>query len=508
MKKFKILPLVLISLLCLGLLPSAALAADEPDIGAAAAMLVDADTGEVYYELNADRRVQPASTTKIVTAMLTLEAVARGDIALSDNVTAYDDCQAGMDELSSHADPAIEPGEVMTVESLLYCAMLASANEACNILGEYVAGSIGDFVALMNARVAELGCTGTHFANTNGLEDEDHYTTASDFAIIAREALKSAQFQQICGAATYTVPGTNLHDERRLANTNLLLDPESEFYFEYAYGIKTGFFTTAGYCLVSAAEKDDMDVICVLMGGAEPGDQFRDSVTLYDWLFDHYESRQILSSTTALITVPVVLGTSDSTGVRAENSISAVLPVDYDMSNVKLQAVLYHEAEHRELDAPVNAGEVLGEVTVVEVDEYGNVVRTFGTSPLVATSTVEMSRIEYLRTQVTELFQNPVVRRIITVLIILLAVYLLLVLFYYIQRVRHLRSLRRAKRERALRQAEYEAEWLDIPGERDEDEAEGVYLGRGRGPSLRESEPADEPQPELDDDYFDSFFRD
>lgn len=476
MKKFKILSVLLILLLCSALLPVSALAADAPDVTANAAIVVNAETGEVYYGKNETATVQPASTTKMVTALLVAEAVDRGDIALSDVVTASENCQYNLDSDSTNAGPTIEPGEEMTVEDLLYCAMLVSANEACNILAEHVSGSVSAFVDAMNARAAELGCTGTHFANANGLEESGHYTTAADFAVLARAALENATVLRICGTVSYTVPATNMADARELKNTNSLINPDSSYYSEYAYGVKTGYFTNAGYCLVSAADKDGIDVICVVMGAAEPGDNFADSLALYSWMFENFEARPLLSTTATLMPVAVALGTEETTGVRADTVVTAILPRDYDTSHIQLQAVLYHERDDEELVAPVNAGQVLGEVTVVEVDDSNRVVRTFGTSLLVATSTVDMSRMEYLRTQVKELFRTPVVRQILTILIILLAVYILLVLFYAVQRIRHLQSVRQAKRDRAERRVDEEAAWLRFPEEDEEDDIRIDYF--------------------------------
>jgi D-alanyl-D-alanine carboxypeptidase (penicillin-binding protein 5/6) len=495
MKKFKILPIVLTILIMMALLPVSALAVDDPAIGASAAVLMDASTGEVYYSKNADKTMAPASTTKMMTALLVVEAIERGDIGVNDVVTAYDDCQYNLDSDSSNANPAIEPGETMTVEQLLYCAMLASANEACNILGEYVAGSISGFVSQMNSRAQELGCQNTNFTNTNGLEDSNHYTTAYDFALIAQEAVQHQLFVQVCGTLNYTVASTNKNDARSLTNTNSLLNPDSSYYYEYAYGIKTGYFSSAGYCLVSAATYDNMDVICVVLGGQESGDQFADSLTLYDWMFDNFSHRQILGSTETIYTVDVALGTADSTGLRAENAIYVTLPKDYDAS-INYQVTLYHAVEGRTLEAPVNAGDVLGEVTVIDSD--GTV---YGTSYLVATNSVDISRVEYLKTQVKELFQTPVVRRIITLLIVLLAVYVLLVFFYSLQRVRHLKSLRAAKRERAMRQAHEETQWLEIP-DQTEQEPDIDYFSDG------DSEPAQSDDSDASrDSYFDSFFK-
>ena len=526
MKKFKLLSLLLIVLLFASLLPVSALAVTDPEINAAAAIIVDADSGEVYYEKNADQRIQPASTTKLMTALLVVEAVERGDISMGDAVVASDNCDYNLDEESTNANPRIRSGESMTVQDLLYCTMLVSANEACNILGEYVSGTVTGFVDDMNARAEELGCTGTHFANANGLEDADHYSTAADFARIAREAVSHTMLQQICSTLNYTVPETNLAGERKLTNTNMLLNNDSEFYYPPAYGIKTGFFTNAGYCLVSAAEKDNMNVICVVMGGVEMDDQFRESITLFNWLFDNFEYRQILSSAETIVTVPVYMGTSETTGVRAEDAVSVILPRDYDIARVGYQYVLYHEQRGVRLEAPINAGEVLGEISVVELDGDGNAVRTFGSSKLVAASTVEMSRVDYIRSQLTELLQTGPVRKIITILIILLAAYLLLVVFYYIQRIRHLHSMRVARKDRAERRAAEEAQWLTFPDESESSEPAIEFFNEPEiAPAELEEPKAAEPAPEetpeapaeparraprfevADDDFFDSFFQ-
>jgi len=495
MKKFKILPILLVFLMFGALLPVSALADEGPDITANAAVLVNTETGETYFSKNAENIVHPASTTKIMTALLVVEAIERGEIGLNDEVTAGEDCQYNMDESSSHANPAIEPGETMSVEDLLYCAMLVSANEACNILAEHVSGSVEAFVDAMNVRAAELGCVDTSFINCNGLEDSEHYTTAQDFALIAREAVSHNKIVEICSEQSYTVPETNVAEARELVNTNSLLNPNSDYYYEYAYGIKTGFFKNAGYCLVSAASYNDMDVVCVILGSEESGDQFGDTLAVYDWFYDTYSNREILSSTATLLTLDVELGTADSTGVRADSAVSVILPKDEEISgDVTYQVTLYDLREGEALQAPVNAGQVLGEVTALLNGE------ACGTSYLVATTTVEMSRMEYLRSEAKDMFQTPVVRRILTILIILLAVYVLLVVFYFYQRVRHLQSVREAKRVRAVRQAREEAEWLDFPDELDEPDIE--YF-----PTEREGYPEVPKADRSNDSYFDSFFK-
>ena len=496
MKKFKSLTLVLIILMFISLLPIPAAALDDPETEAAAVVVMDTDTGDILFSKNAGQSRAPASTTKLMTALLVAEAIEEGSIGLADEVTASDNCQYNLDVQSSHANPAIVPGEVLSVEELLYCAMLASANEACNILAEYVSGSVDEFVELMNRRAAELGCADTHFSDANGMGGSSHYTTAHDLALIAREAVTHTLILTVCGAASYTVPATNVAQARELANTNQLLNADSNYYNENAYGLKTGFTSEAGYCLVSAGEYNDINIVSVVMGCPEDGQQFSNSDRMLDWVFDNFSRRTILSSTTTLDTVPVEMGDLDSTGVRAENSVILLLPNDQDLGNVVYEVTYNHEINGETLMAPINAGDTLGQVTVLmDGVEYG-------TSRLVATASVEMSRLEYLRSQLTETLQTPAVRQIITILIILLAVYLLLVLFYWIQRVRHLHSMRVARRDRAIARAQQEAQWLDIPEPEYDDPNIDFF------PEEDEDDDYDPlpPAQDTDDDYYDSYY--
>lgn len=453
MKKSKFLLLILTIALAASLLAAPALAVEQPTVSSAAAILMDTDSGFLYFEQNADEQLHPASTTKIMTALLVIEAVEAGQYTLDDTVVAYDDCQQGMDEDSSNANPAIEPGEILSVRDLLYCAMLASANEACNILAEYTSGSISAFVELMNERAAELGCTNTHFANPNGLENSNHYSTARDLALIAQEAVSHEQFVTLCSAASYTFGATNLHDVRTLTNTNRLVNPDSSYYDSDVYGVKTGYFEAAGGCLVSAIERDDIDLIAVILGG-EIGDdvdtRYDDTVTLFNWLYDNYSYQQVLSSTDSVIKVPVTLATSDTVSGRPDTSINVLLPNDFDLDSVEYEYVIYSERDGDPLVAPVSAGTILGEVTV-SADG-----RVFGTVNIVATSTAELSKSVYLSNSVKSILQQPVIHKLLVILIIVVALYLILSFFYVVQHSRHRRSLRRARQARAERLAMHE----------------------------------------------------
>jgi D-alanyl-D-alanine carboxypeptidase (penicillin-binding protein 5/6) len=261
-------------------------------IDAEAALLLDAETGEVLYSQNADSRCYPASTTKIMTAYLTLKY---GDLSAS--YTLPEGIYAGLDQYSSSAK--LQVGEEVTVYQLLQCLLIASANEAANSLAYYISGSIADFVTLMNEEAQALGCTDTHFANPNGLHDEDHYTTARDLSLMALAALKYDTFLEICGTTEATIPATNLSEERTLTTTNYLLPGSThpEYAYEGTLGVKTGFTTPAGYCLVSEASRDGRTLLAVVLGAkatksgtTETIGSFTESAGLLSWGFANYDT--------------------------------------------------------------------------------------------------------------------------------------------------------------------------------------------------------------------------
>lgn len=466
MRKIKILPLILMFSFALALLCPGALAADEdtgidpaPELESAAAAIVDADTGRLLYGLNADEQRYPASLTKTMTVLLAVEAIERGDAASDDVVTAGDEAVQGMVEDGSTA--GIQPGETMSLLNLMYCAMLGSANEACNIIAVHISGSIDAFVADMNERAAALGCTGTHFANTHGLPDTDHYTTASDFARITREAMSHDLFLEISSTTTYTVPATNLSAERQLSNTNGLINPETQLYpgnyYEYARAGKTGHTNDAGYCLTSLAEKDTTRLICVVLGGkmlqgtdgAYRYTNFTDSRALYNWVFNNFSKQEVLSTTELVTSVQVDLAEDNGqAALRPETAVTALIPnKGFDASTIERNVVICSESNGTTLTAPIASGTVLGEVTL-SLD--GVVV---GSSNLVTSSTVELARSEYMKQEIAAFFSNIWVDIIILVLLVAVGLYIFSVVRYRKLHKRHLQSVAAAK-ERAARRRE------------------------------------------------------
>lgn len=258
--------------------------ADDVSANAWAAILLDMDTNQVLYEKDADELNYPASTTKIMTAYLCLKY---GDPDDTVTVTSH-----AFSDLSAAASTGgLKVGETMTVHRLLQALLVVSASEAANVVGDYISGTHEEFVDLMNEEAEALGCTGTHFANCHGLPNSDHYTTARDLAKIAQAAMEYKEFRDIVGSATVTMEATNYSSEQTIVSTNGILPGSKypEYNYPYAIGIKTGHTSVAGYCLVSAADKDGTRLLCVVMGTSGRLTSFAETIKLFDWGYDNYD---------------------------------------------------------------------------------------------------------------------------------------------------------------------------------------------------------------------------
>lgn len=398
---------------------------DEMSINAGYAYLYNETTGDVYFDQNADEKAYPASTTKVMTALLVCEAVERGELSYDQIITASSTFSEGLDPDGSTAN--IQAGEQMSVENLLYCMLLPSANEAANILAQAVSGSIEDFVALMNERAAELGCSGTHFTNPSGLHDDDHYTTAHDLCTIFCEALKHEEFLTIIGTAVYEVPATNLSDVRTLYNTNALIS--SMYYSGYVYdpciGGKTGTTDEAGLCLVCAAEQDGTRLISVVLDAGvsvdENGDtvqeQFTESARLLDWGFENFTRALLLEGGVPITEAKVELSSkTDHVLLCPESDIEVTVLKSLDTSTLTTQITLSADS----FDAPIEKGQVLG--TVSMVDESG---KSYGSTNLIAMQDVSRSGYLYALRLLHNFFSNPIVQVILVILAFVIAVSIL-----------------------------------------------------------------------------------
>lgn len=235
-------------------------------VDAKAALVGDAESGALIYAQDATDRLAPASTTKIMTALLVMDAIEAGQLALDTPVVVSPTALAGVPGDASHVNPRLQAGEVMNVLTLLQSVMMVSDCHACNVLAEAVAGSVDNFVVMMNARAAALGCTETNFVNTSGYPEANHYTNAYSLFLITREAMKYPLFQSIIAQTEVTIPATNLSKERSLKTTNALLMADSGYYNPYAVGGKTGSASSSGLCFVSVARNSKKTVITVILG--------------------------------------------------------------------------------------------------------------------------------------------------------------------------------------------------------------------------------------------------
>lgn len=264
-------------------------AEEELTLDGESAILIDADSGAVLYEKNADERHYPASITKIMTVYL---ALSRG--SLDQTLTATDTAIDNIDRKSSHI--WLDYGEELSLKDACYAAIMASANDASNVLAEAVGGSQNEFAAMMNEAAAAAGSKNTHFANAHGLPDEDHYTTAYDMAMITRMAIQNADFAEIFGTVKYEMQPTNKQkDVRYFASGNDMLK-KGEFFYEYATGGKIGWTEDAGYTIVTTASKDGVNLIAVVLKNSNKNARYTDTKALFDYGFANYKQITIPAS--------------------------------------------------------------------------------------------------------------------------------------------------------------------------------------------------------------------
>lgn len=260
--------------------------AEDVSVSAYAAIVLDMETGKVLYEHDADEKNYPASCTKIMTCYLGLK-YGNVDDMITVSSTAFDDLTPQASRWN------FKIGEEFSFLHLLKCVLVVSASEGANIIAEYISGSVDEFVELMNEEAALLGLENTHFVNCHGLPRSEHYTTARDLATIAMAAMEYPEFREIVGSSVTNLDPTNYHGATSITSTNGLLPGSTEYGGRYNYphaiGIKTGHTSVAGYNLVSAANKDGIEILTVVMGCGSRESSFSQTVKLFDWTYDNYD---------------------------------------------------------------------------------------------------------------------------------------------------------------------------------------------------------------------------
>jgi len=356
-KRKKILAAAMVAILCL-LAPAAALelyAVDEDkatvllpvDVEAQSAIVMDAMTGQILYEKDIHARLYPASTTKLMTLLLTVEAVESGRAGWEDPVVA-----SKLAESYGGSQIYLSEGEILSLRELALGIAMASGNDAAVAIAEYLGGTHEGFVAMMNQRAAELGMKNTNFVNANGLHDENHYTTAFDLCLLGREAASHPALLELTSTKHYRIR----EDTKpfQYDNTNKLL-----WQYPGTKGLKTGWTEEAGYCLVAAVERNDLQLISVVLNSPKPKGHFEDSKKLLNWAYNTYIRYKPAPQELPQIVLPVQHG--------KRNSLDGVLPSRWGIALKKGESpeISYAWDGPAELEAPVEEGQVLGYLRIL-----------------------------------------------------------------------------------------------------------------------------------------------
>lgn len=330
------------------------------EINAVSAVLMEAKTGKILYEDNADQTLPPASITKIMSLLLVCEQIDNGNISLEEVINASEHaCSMGGSQIW------LEPNESMTVDDLLKAAVIASANDATVALGERVAGSEEGFVALMNKKAKELGMNSTTFKNCTGLDAEGHLTTANDVAIMSAALISHDLIKRYS-----TVWMDSLRDGKsELVNTNKLVR-----FYKGTTGLKTGTTSSAGYCLSATAEKDGMSLVAVIMGGKSSADRFNGAKKLLDYGFANYSFEQIKPDIKDNETVKVKNGTENEVNIKPSGEFNLLLKKT-EKANISQKKVL-----NKNISAPIKKGDKLGRIELYNGDTQIDAIDITATS--------------------------------------------------------------------------------------------------------------------------------
>lgn len=333
-------------------------------VNAESVLLINAETGQVLYEKNADQRMFPASTTKIMTALIAVERI--GDEEMLTAPANVADLEEGATSIN------LQAGEVMSFKDLLYALLLPSANDAAIDIATHISGSVPAFAELMNEKAASLGMTGTHYVNPHGLHDESHYTTARDLAILAQAACRNEKIMEVAGTYEYTLPADNLRAKSMvITNTNLLVSEnpkEASYAYESATGMKTGYTGAAQATLVASAEQDGTRLIAVILKDGK-NNRFETAKALFEYGFSQYPAvdlGQLAAYNIGLVGVNKAdwFDALDGKVYFTVNANDAFVNLERSEAEALIAAggAQLEVQYDRELTAPIREGEVLGTV--------------------------------------------------------------------------------------------------------------------------------------------------
>ena len=325
---------------------------DELSINAKAALIVETNSGKIIYEKDIYEQNYPASVTKILTAILTIENCELDDVATVSQ-TAISHIPTG------YVIAPLYIGEQITIKDLLYALMLKSANDAAYVLAEHVGGSVEGFSEMMNKKAEELECKNTHFVNPNGIHNQNHYTTAYDMYLISNYAMKNETFKEIVSTYEYTLSPTNKHPlkDRIMKNTNNFVNPKNAYYNKIVNGIKTGTTKQAGNCLITDSSDNGLEFITVILGAQTANSKFSETKKMISFAYDNYALTKIHDKGDMIQNIEVKKATKKTKDLNLviSDDITAMANKKIKVDEIEPEIVL-----NDDIKAPIEQGQELG----------------------------------------------------------------------------------------------------------------------------------------------------
>ena len=328
-----------------------------------ACILIEANSGKVLYEKNSNKVKYPASTTKIMTAILTMENCELTDIATVSHNALFS-------VPASYVTADLKEGEQLTIEQLLNVLLIPSANDAAFVLAEHIGGTVENFANMMNEKAKEIGCLNTHFVNPNGIHNKNHTTTAYDLALMGKYAMQFDKIREIVKKTRYTLPATNKYDkaDRIFKTSNELIEvnnskAKDNYYYENAIGIKTGYTSEAGSCIIAGAKKDNLEVIVVVLGGQSTKDglsqRYLDCINLFNYAFENYKVETVQEKNSVLQQIFIPGATKDTKNLNVIVKDEISIFMENNSEEEYKPEIVFND----KLMAPISANSVIGKIT-------------------------------------------------------------------------------------------------------------------------------------------------
>lgn len=389
------------------------------DLHCEAAMLISLDTGDVLFEKNADKRMYPASITKLLTALVVIENANNFET----DVLTYTKSANNLILGTGSVVLGLQVGEQMTVKDALAATLISSCGDTAYALAEYIGGSKEGFAELMNKKAQELGLKDSHFTDPVGLHDDNHYTTARDIYVLAKAAYANTFIKECLYKDTrYTLKATNVRAEKTIVPSNMLTNPNTSVYYMPAVWGKTGFTDEAGRCLVSIASNKGYNYMAIVLKTSTPGGvryEFLDSADMYRWAFNNFEYKKVFYEKTPIDEVKVEQSLeADHVTVALENGFEALLPKEANDSTLKIETRLSAES----FKAPIEQGQKLGEADIYYAEQK------IGTVNLVATTSVKASGFLTLAAVLVDFFTSTIMKIVYIAIGLAIIIFTLLVI--------------------------------------------------------------------------------